>query len=312
MNKYIIETKNLTKKYGSQKSVADLNIHVQRGRIYGLLGRNGAGKTTTMKMLLGLTKPTSGEVKIWGKDLQGNEKKLLPRIGSLIESPGFYPNLTATENLRIFATLRGVPNNHAIQDALNLVGLPYKDKKLFSQYSLGMKQRLAIALAVMHDPELLILDEPINGLDPAGIVEIRNLLKSLNKEYGMTILVSSHILEELYQTASEFILIDKGKIIEEISDRELNDRCKRHIAIKATDPQKALIVLEETLHTDSFKLMPDGMIRLYDYLDDMEKVAAALSDAHILVTGLSVAGDTLEDYFLSKIGGTGNVKSPKS
>lgn len=312
MNKYIIETKNLTKKYGSQKSVADLNIHVQKGRIYGLLGRNGAGKTTTMKMLLGLTKPTSGEVKIWGKSLQGNEKKLLPRIGSLIESPGFYPNLTATENLRIFATLRGVPNNHAIQDALDLVELPYKDKKLFSQYSLGMKQRLAIALAVMHDPELLILDEPINGLDPAGIVEIRNLLKSLNKEYGMTILVSSHILEELYQTASEFILIDKGKIIEEISDRELNDRCKRHIAIKATDPQKALIVLEETLHTDSFKLMPDGMIRLYDYLDDMEKVAAALSDAHILVTGLSVAGDTLEDYFLSKIGGTGNVKSPKS
>lgn len=312
MNKYIIETKNLTKKYGSQKSVADLNIHVQKGRIYGLLGRNGAGKTTTMKMLLGLTKPTSGEVKIWGKSLQGNEKKLLPRIGSLIESPGFYPNLTATENLRIFATLRGVPNNHAIQDALDLVGLPYKDKKLFSQYSLGMKQRLAIALAVMHDPELLILDEPINGLDPAGIVEIRNLLKSLNKEYGMTILVSSHILEELYQTASEFVLIDKGKIIEEISDRELNDRCKRHIAIKATDPQKALIVLEETLHTDSFKLMPDGMIRLYDYLGDMEKVAAALSDAHILVTGLSVAGDTLEDYFLSKIGGTGNVKSPKS
>jgi bacitracin transport system ATP-binding protein len=148
---YIIETKNLTKQYGSQKSVADLNIHVKRGRIYGLLGRNGAGKTTTMKMLLGLTKPTSGEVKIWGKSLQGNEKKLLPRIGSLIESPGFYPNLTGTENLRIFATLRGVPNNHAIKDALDLVGLPYKDKKLFSQYSLGMKQRLAIALAVMHD-----------------------------------------------------------------------------------------------------------------------------------------------------------------
>ena len=146
---YIIETKNLTKQYGSQKSVVDLNIHVKRGRIYGLLGRNGAGKTTTMKMLLGLTKPTSGEVKIWGKSLQGNEKKLLPRIGSLIESPGFYPNLTGTENLRIFATLRGVPNNHAIKDALDLVGLPYKDKKLFSQYSLGMKQRLAIALAVM-------------------------------------------------------------------------------------------------------------------------------------------------------------------
>ena len=153
MGNYIIETKHLTKQYGTQKSVADLNIHVEKGRIYGLLGRNGAGKTTTMKMLLGLTQPTVGEVKIWGKPLKGNEKKLLPRIGSLIESPGFYPNLTATENLRIFATLRGVPNRHAIKDALDLVGLPYKDKKLYSQYSLGMKQRLAIALAVMHDPE---------------------------------------------------------------------------------------------------------------------------------------------------------------
>lgn len=140
MSNYVIETKNLTKQYGTQKSVADLNIHVLQGRIYGLLGRNGAGKTTTMKMLLGLTQPTFGEVAIWGKPLRTNEQKLLPRIGSLIESPGFYPNLTATENLRIFATLRGVPNRNAIKNALDLVGLPYKDKKLFSQYSLGMKQ----------------------------------------------------------------------------------------------------------------------------------------------------------------------------
>ena len=173
MSEIVIETKQLTKQYGTQKSVAKLNIHVRQGRIYGLLGRNGAGKTTTMKMLLGLTPPTSGEVTIWGKPLSGNEKKLLPRIGSLIESPGFYPNLTGTENLRIFAALRGLKNQNAIQSALELVGLPYRDKKLFSQYSLGMKQRLAIALAVMHDPELLILDEPINGLDPIGIAEVR-------------------------------------------------------------------------------------------------------------------------------------------
>ena len=151
-NDFIIETKNLTKQYGAQKSVNALNIHVRKGRIYGLLGRNGAGKTTTMKMLLGLTQPSAGDVRLWGEALRGNEKKLLPRIGSMIEAPGFYPNLTATENLRIFATLRGVPSRHAIQDALELVGLPYRDKKQFSQYSLGMKQRLAIALAVMHDP----------------------------------------------------------------------------------------------------------------------------------------------------------------
>ena len=146
---YIIETKNLTKQYGSQKSVADLNIHVKRGRIYGLLGRNGAGKTTTMKMLLGLTNPTSGEVKIWGKPLQGNEKKLLPRIGSLIESPGFYPNLTGTENLRIFAELRGVPGRDSIRRSLELVGLPYRDKKLFSQYSLGMKSAISFSRSAM-------------------------------------------------------------------------------------------------------------------------------------------------------------------
>lgn len=158
MNSTVIETRNLTKQYGAQTSVNRVSLHLRSGRIYGLLGRNGAGKTTTMKLLLGLTRPTAGEVFLFGMPLPGNEKKILPRVGSLIESPGFYPNLTGTENLKIFATLRGIPRSGAIREALDLVGLPYRDKKLFSQYSLGMKQRLAIALAVMHDPELLILD----------------------------------------------------------------------------------------------------------------------------------------------------------
>ena len=210
---YIIETKNLTKQYGSQKSVADLNIHVQKGRIYGLLGRNGAGKTTTMKMLLGLTKPTSGEVKIWGKSLQGNEKKLLPRIGSLIESPGFYPNLTATENLQIFATLRGIPNRHSIKNTLDLVGLPYKDKKLFSQYSLGMKQRLGLAGALLGRPPILILDEPTNGLDPSGIHEIRNLIKSLPDLYDCTVLISSHMLSEIELIADDIGILNHGRLL---------------------------------------------------------------------------------------------------
>lgn len=184
MNEYIIETKNLTKEYGTQKSVANLNIHVRKGRIYGLLGRNGAGKTTTMKMLLGLTAPSSGEAKLFGKDIQTDARKILPRIGSLIEAPGFYPNLTGTENLKIFARLRGVPNRNAVRNALEVVGLPYGDKKLYSQYSLGMKQRLAIALAIMHDPELLILDEPVNGLDPIGIAEVRKFIRELSVKQG--------------------------------------------------------------------------------------------------------------------------------
>ena len=150
--KYVIATKNLTKVYGDQVSVSSLDLHVRRGKIYGLLGRNGAGKTTTMRMLLGLTEPTQGAIRIFGKDPLKDGKTLYPRIGNLIESPGFYPNLTGTENLNIFATLRGIPRTDAVRESLELVGLPYKDKKLFSKYSLGMKQRLAIALAVMHDP----------------------------------------------------------------------------------------------------------------------------------------------------------------
>ncbi|HCC1822228.1 TPA: ATP-binding cassette domain-containing protein, partial [Enterococcus faecium] len=210
MNNYVIETRNLTKQYETQKSVADLNIHVKKGRIYGLLGRNGAGKTTTMKMLLGLTEPTSGTVHIFGRNIQTNERTILPRIGSLIESPGFYPNLTGTENLRIFAELRGVPGRDSIRRSLELVGLPYRDKKLFSQYSLGMKQRLAIALAIMHDPELLILDEPINGLDPIGIAEVRKFIRSLCTERGKTILISSHILSEIALLADDIGIIDHG------------------------------------------------------------------------------------------------------
>ncbi len=228
MSEIVIETKQLTKQYGTQKSVAELNIHVQRGRIYGLLGRNGAGKTTTMKMLLGLTQPTSGNVTIWGKSLMGNEKKLLPRIGSLIESPGFYPNLTATENLRIFAALRGLKNQSAIKSALDLVGLPYRDKKLFSQYSLGMKQRLAIALAVMHDPELLILDEPISGLDPIGIAEVRSFIRALCDERGKTILISSHILSEVALLADDIGIIDHGVLLEEESLADLEAKSSRY------------------------------------------------------------------------------------
>lgn len=231
MSEYVIETKNLTKQYGAQKSVADLNIHVRPGRIYGLLGRNGAGKTTTMKMLLNLTTPTTGEVKIFGKDIRTNSKTILPRIGSLIESPGFYPNLTGTENLRIFAELRGVPNRNAIRDALDLVGLPYKDKKLFSQYSLGMKQRLAIALAVMHDPELLILDEPINGLDPIGIAEVRSFIRELCNARGKTILISSHILSEISLLADDIGIIDHGALLEEESLEELEQKNTRFVHI---------------------------------------------------------------------------------
>ena len=213
MERYVIETRDITKVYGEQTVVNKVNLHVQKGRIYGLLGRNGAGKTTIMKMILGLTAITSGEVDVFGKNIKGNERRIYPRIGAIIETPGFYPNLTGTENLEIFAKLRGTAQPNAVKEALDVVGLPYRDKKLFSKYSLGMKQRLGIANAILHDPELLILDEPTNGLDPIGIAEMRNFILSLSKERGKTILISSHILSEIAMLADDIGIIHGGSIV---------------------------------------------------------------------------------------------------
>ncbi len=305
MSKYVIETKNLTKQYGTQKSVANLNIHVQKGRIYGLLGRNGAGKTTTMKMLLGLTQPTSGEVTIWGKPLQANEKRLLPRIGSLIESPGFYPNLTATENLRIFATLRGVPNRNAIKNALDLVGLPYKDKKLFSQYSLGMKQRLAIALAIMHDPELLILDEPINGLDPIGIAEVRSFIRDLCNERGKTILISSHILSEIALLADDIGIIDHGTLLEEESLAELETKSSKHIRFVVSDTAQAARILERIFYESQFTIQDDHKIQVHNLDLPIGKIVTAFVENGLEVSEAATSEESLEDYFKRVTGGEG-------
>lgn len=312
MNSVILEARSLTKEYKQTLALDHINLQIKKGKIYGFIGRNGAGKTTFLRLVTGLAFPTSGTLSLWGKSETVELQKQRKRIGSMIETPALFPAMTAYQNMEIQRIQRGIPDKTVIKRTLDMVGLNDTGKKRVRNFSLGMRQRLGIAMALLNTPEFLILDEPVNGLDPAGIVEVRNLLKMLNREYGMTILVSSHILEELYQTATEFILLDHGKFIEEISDHELNERCKRHIAIQTTDIQKTVMVLEENLHTDHFKLMPDGTIRLYDHLDDLEMVASVLSEAHVLVTGLFVSGDTLEDYFLSKIGGAKDGKSPEN
>lgn len=305
MSDFIIKTNNLTKLYGEQKSVSNLNIHVKEGRIYGLLGRNGAGKTTTMKMLLNLSRPTSGEVQIFGKSIQGNEKKILPRIGSLIEAPGFYPNLTGTENLKIFAQLRGVSKRTAVKDALEVVGLPYGDKKLFAQYSLGMKQRLAIALAIMHDPELLILDEPINGLDPIGIAEVRSFIRELCETRGKTILISSHILSEISLLADDIGIIDHGVLLEEESLAELEEKNGKYIHFMVSDTAQAARIMEKSFGLKNFIVENDHSVRLYD-----SNLAVATLNRTFIENGLEVSEahtceDTLEDYFKRITGGEG-------
>lgn len=305
MNDFLIETNNLTKQYGEQKSVANLSIHVKKGRIYGLLGRNGAGKTTTMKMLLGLANPTSGEVRIFGKDIRTDKKKVLSRIGNLIESPGFYPNLTGTENLKIMARLRGIPNRNAINNALNVVGLPYKDKKLFSQYSLGMKQRLGIANAILHDPELLILDEPINGLDPIGIVEVRDFIKHLSTEQGKTILISSHILSEMALLADDIGIIDQGVLLEEESLEELQRKNSKFVHFVVTDTSQASRILEADFRTSNFHIDDNYNLRLYDTEIDVAAITRKWMESGLNISEVHTQNDTLEDYFKQVTGGEG-------
>ncbi|HEP2738729.1 TPA: ABC transporter ATP-binding protein [Streptococcus pyogenes] len=305
MKNYIIETKNLTKVYGDQKAVNSVNLHIEKGSIYGLLGRNGAGKTTIMKMILGLTDITNGEVSVFNQNIKGNEKKIYPRIGAIIETPGFYPNLTGTENLEIFALLRGTAFPDAVKNALEVVGLPYKDKKLFGNYSLGMKQRLGIANAILHDPEVLILDEPTNGLDPIGIAEVRNFIKDLSVKKGKTILISSHILSEITLLADTVGIIDKGVLLEESSMEELNKKNRKYIMLEVSDVSKTTIVLEKEFEITNYSVEDNNHVKIYSHGLDMAKINKSLVMNGISVASSQTCNDSLEDYFKKITGGEG-------
>jgi len=305
MGDYVIETKNLTKIYGDQAVVKGVDLHVKKGRIYGLLGRNGAGKTTIMKMILGLTSITSGEVRVFGQSLKGNEKRIYPRIGAIIETPGFYPNLTGTENLEIFARLRGTAGPNAVKKALKVVGLPYKDKKLFSKYSLGMKQRLGIANAILHSPELLILDEPTNGLDPIGIAEMRDFIKYLSAERGKTILISSHILSEIALLADDIGIIDHGILAEENTMKALEKKNRKYILLQVSDVSKTMLILERKFHVTDYAMQDEHTLCLYDTSLDMAAINRALVLQDVAVTSTLLCNDTLENYFKRITGGEG-------
>ena len=305
MNGFAIETRGLTKIYGGQKAVDGVDLHVGKGRVYGLLGRNGAGKTTVMKMILGLTSITSGEAYVFGQTVKGHEKRIYPRIGAMIESPGFYPNLTGTENLEIFAALRGTPCPNAVKNALEVVGLPYKDKKLFGKYSLGMKQRLGIACAILHDPELLILDEPTNGLDPIGIAEMREFLRGLRTQRGKTILISSHILSEIALVADDIGIIHHGVLLEENSMAALEKKNRKYIQLQVSDVSKASLILERQFHAAGYDLQDEHRLRLYDTALDMGAINKALVMQGVTVSASQLCNDTLEDYFKRITGGEG-------
>lgn len=295
---YIIKTNNLSKIYFKNKVVNSVNMHVERGKIYGLLGKNGAGKTTTMCMLLNLTYPSEGEIFLFGKNPKKHSNEIYPKIGSIIETPGFYENLTAYENLEIIAKLRGDYNPFNISSVLEMVNLSQAKSKKFKDFSLGMKQRLGIAAAIMHSPELLILDEPINGLDPFGIKEIRALLKRLSHEFGITILISSHILSEIEKLADVIGFMDNGVLIEEMSRDELFNRLDKFVEFEVSDIDLAVNIFKELELRENIDFTVNGnIIRLYSHLNMRDKFNAIFVKAGIDVKKVNLCEENLEEFF---------------
>lgn len=306
MGNTILEIKGLTKRYKEQTALKNVSIKLEKGKIYGLIGKNGAGKTTLMRMIAGLGFQNEGTISLFGKESGQGYEKEKNRIGTLIEYPALIGNMSAKENMHWQCLMKGYPDYEMEDKLLELVGMGNAAKKKVKNFSLGMKQRLGIATVLLGNPELLILDEPINGLDPTGMKEIRELLKRLNEQEDKTILISSHNLPELYQTATDYIVIHEGEIKETISHKELDEYCKSYICLKSTDVNYLVTVLEGQLHTKDFKVMPDKSVRLYDLSVSQEKLGQLLYDNQVVVTELSVNQTNLEEYFINVIGGDTN------
>lgn len=297
----------VSKRYKGIKVLDTVDMTIRKGQIYGLIGLNGAGKTTLMRVIAGLALKDSGRVELFGQSDEINIEASGKRMGCLIETPGIYVNKTAYENLEIERIQKGIAGKECIEKVLADVGLIDVKSKKVRNFSLGMKQKLGIAMALLSEPEFLMLDEPTNGLDPIAIIQIRELLKKLNVENGVTILISSHILTELHQLANCYGIIHNGKLIEQITDIELEDKCKKFLHIKIDDVAKAAVVLNTKLQTENFDVLPNNIIKLYDYLDNAGKVSKVLSGEGISVEEIMPMGDELETYFSKVIGGALDV-----
>lgn len=295
---YILQTSRLTKTIGGKELVRDVELHVKKGEIYGFLGPNGAGKTTVMKMIMNLWKPTMGTVELFGKPLTPKSYEVMRRIGSIIEFPTFYEHMTGEENLRIHCEYMGFYQHGSVEKALEMLDLTEAAKKPVKNYSLGMKERLGIARAILCKPELLILDEPTNGLDPAGMKQIRDLLRMLSAEQGTTIVVSSHILSEIESVADTIGIIHRGRMKKEIGLKEIEEMSLAYIELAVQNTERAAYVLADKLGLANFKVLDGGIIRIYDDRVTTEEIARTLALHEVAVTSLGRQAETLEDYFL--------------
>lgn len=305
----ILETRALTKTYPAGRALDNVNMKVRQGDIYGFIGQNGAGKTTLIRLATGLIAPTAGEVVLFGQAGPAALAEARRRIGCMVETPAFFPGLSAGQNLEYYRIQRGIPDKGAVQAALQTVRLADTGKKKFNQFSLGMKQRLGLALAILGKPDFLILDEPINGLDPMGIVEFRTILQNLNQKHGMTVLISSHILSELTQVATTYGIIHGGVLVKEFSRQQLDGETRRCISVRVDDTAAAAALLEEQLHTTDYEVLPGGEVRVYAFLDNPSEVTFQLSTNGVRVHSVNELGTNLEDYFLDTIGMNGRVSA---
>ncbi len=295
---YILQTSHLSKTIDGKQLVTDVNIHVKKGEVYGFLGPNGAGKTTVMKMLTNLWKPTSGTVALFGKALEKTSYEVLKRMGSIIEFPTFYDHMSGKDNLQLHCEYMGYYNKGSVEEALQMLGLSDAADKPAGSYSLGMKQRLGIARAILCKPELVILDEPANGLDPAGMKQIRDLFRMLCTEYGMTLMISSHLLPEIESIADTVGVIHHGKMMKEISMKEIAETNTAYIELAVEDTKKAAYVLAEKMQLSNFKIVNDSGIRIYEQGVTTQKISRELMANDVEIASISQHTETLEDYFL--------------
>lgn len=307
MENVILHTRNLVKSYRRFKALDDISITLKTGHIYGFIGENGAGKTTLMRILTGLLYPTSGSFSLFGKDEPSDILKMRRQIGSTIEAPALYPEYSAYRNLELQRILIGNPDREICDRLLGMVGLTEVRDMKVRRLSMGMKQRLSIAMALVGKPRLLILDEPINGLDPKNISELRSLLKKLNEENGVTLFLSSHILNELFLLATDYYIIHKGKIIESLTHDELAEKCRQYIKIKTSELPKCITAIEKGFPDAQYTVIDDETLHLFSHTDRAESIAKLLMENQIVTKEFSVTEQSLEEYFLGITGGDSNA-----
>ena len=300
MENSVISMKGLCKSYKKQEVLHDFSLTGERGPICGLIGPNGAGKTTIMKILAGFFFPSKGELEFFGSPENLDDSRA--RMSFMIEQPIIAGSMTARENLEYIRFLRGYPDEKRIDEILELVGLANTGKKQAARFSLGMKQRLGIGMALLPKPEIMVLDEPVNGLDPEGIVEVRQLIKRMQEEWGVTVLISSHLLSELSELCTDFSIISRGNLIENLSREELLIRCRNHIALRTDDINKTAAILEDKLQIADYKVMHGEEIQIFERLGDIHHISKTLTDSGLVITRLNEEGQNLEDYYLEKVG----------